>query len=164
MDDFPRNMHLLYWTWRHRVFFFSFLFPIFFCNSLSIHGTFQLLIYVSAHKHAYKKLRGQLPPYTPLWLRPCLWSWRLKGIWNQLTSFPTNLYLKGCQLCPIFFVFLERESMSQPYYVFVGLSSSLIMPPSVQFGFLLGMKLCERRFGYLCRTWATSRRSSTHKI
>jgi len=62
--------------------------------------------------------------------------------------FSYNLYLKGCQLCPTFSVFLERESMSQPYYVFVGLPPSLIMPPSVQFGFFLGIKLCERRFGY----------------
>jgi hypothetical protein len=33
--------------------------------------------------------------------------------------------------------------------MFVGLPPSLIMPPSVQFRFFLGMRLCERRFGYL---------------
>jgi hypothetical protein len=32
---------------------------------------------------------------------------------------------------------------------FGGLPPSLIMPPSVQFGFFLGMRLCGRRFGYL---------------
>jgi len=29
------------------------------------------------------------------------------------------------QLCPTYFVFIERESWSQPYYVFVGLPPSL---------------------------------------
>jgi len=33
--------------------------------------------------------------------------------------------------------------------VFVRLPPSLIMSPSVQFGFSLGMRLCGRRFGYL---------------
>jgi len=53
------------WTWRRKIFFFSFLFPIFFCNSPSIHETFQLLIYVSAHKYAYKKVKGTVVPLYP---------------------------------------------------------------------------------------------------
>jgi len=53
-----------------RVFFFSFLFPIFFFVTSS-YGTFQLLIYIFAHKHAYKKLKGAVAPYAPLWLHPC---------------------------------------------------------------------------------------------
>jgi hypothetical protein len=60
----------------------------------------------------------------------------------------TNIYLKGCQLCPTLSVFLEGELWSQPY-VFWWIAPSLIMSPSVQFGFSLGMRLCGRRFGYL---------------
>jgi hypothetical protein len=47
------------------------------------------------------------------------------------------------------FVFLERKSWSQPYHVFLGYPPSLIMPPSVQFEFSLGMELYEGRFGLL---------------
>jgi hypothetical protein len=32
---------------------------------------------------------------------------------------------------------------------FGGLPPNLIMSPSVQFGFSLGIRLCERKFGYL---------------
>jgi hypothetical protein len=32
---------------------------------------------------------------------------------------------------------------------FGGLPSSLIMSPSIQFGFSFGMRLCGRKFGYL---------------
>jgi len=44
-----------------------------------------------------------------------LWSWPLWGVWHQHTSLSTNLYLKGCQLHPTFYVFLEGESRSRPY-------------------------------------------------
>ena len=33
-------------------------------------------------------------------------------------GYDTNFYLKCCQLYPTFFVFLEKESWSYPYYVF----------------------------------------------
>ena len=46
------------------------------------------------------------------------------------------------------FVFLERESWSQPLSCVFGLPPSLIMPPSVQFGFSLRMRLYEGRFGF----------------
>jgi hypothetical protein len=36
---------------------------------------------------------------------------------------------------------------------FGGLPLSLIMSPSIQFGFSLGMRLYERRFGYSQRTF-----------
>ena len=44
-----------------------------------------------------------------------LWSWPLGEIWHQHTSFSTNLFLKGFQLCLTFSIFLEEESWSQPY-------------------------------------------------
>jgi hypothetical protein len=40
---------------------FYFLFLIFFWNSPSIHENFQLVIYVSAHKHAFALDRQILP-------------------------------------------------------------------------------------------------------
>jgi len=61
-----------------------------------------------------------------------LWSWPLGKIWCHHTSLSSTLDLKSCQFCPIF---LERESWSQPYQIFFLLLPSLIMPPSVQFGF-----------------------------
>jgi len=64
-------------------------------------------------------------------------------------GYDTNFYLKCCQLYPTFFVFLEKESWSYPYYVFFFIAPSLIMPLNFSFEFSLGMKLCERRFGYL---------------
>lgn len=39
-----------------------------------------------------------------------LQSWPLGRIWYHHTFSPINLYLKGCQLCPIFFVSLEMKS------------------------------------------------------
>jgi hypothetical protein len=58
------------------------------------------------------------------------------------------LYLKGCQFCSAFF--LERGSWSQPYHVFF-IAPSLIMPPSIQIGFSLGIRLYGGRFGFLTR-------------
>jgi len=56
----------------------------------------------------------------------------LEGLDIIILLCPPPFYFKGCQFCPMFF--LERESWSQPYQMFL-IALSLIMPPSIQFGF-----------------------------
>jgi len=61
-----------------------------------------------------------------------LWSWSLGKTWYHHTSLSSALCLKGCQLCPTFF----RKGIMEPTQsYFFYLPPSLIMPPSVQFGF-----------------------------
>jgi len=59
----------------------------------------------------------------------------------------TNLYLKSHQLCLIFSIFLERESWSYTYYVFVGLPPKLDHAHKCSIQVFFG----EKRFGYLQR-------------
>jgi hypothetical protein len=59
----------------------------------------------------------------------------------------TNLYLKSHQLCLIFSIFLERESWSYTYYVFVGLPPKLDHAHKCSIQVFFGGK----RFGYLQR-------------
>jgi len=56
-----------------------------------------------------------------------LWSWPLERAWYHYTSSFSNLYLKGCQLCPTF-CFL-RKGWSQPYYVFLDCPTAWSCPP-----------------------------------
>ena len=61
MNYFSRNIHLFYLNVKKQNILFIFLFLIFFWNSPSIHENFQLVIYVSAHKHAFALDRQILP-------------------------------------------------------------------------------------------------------
>jgi len=56
----------------------------------------------------------------------------------------TSLYLKVTNSALHYF-FLEMESWSQPYYMFVGLPPKLIISLSVQFIFSLRTRMCEKK-------------------
>jgi hypothetical protein len=61
-----------------------------------------------------------------------LWSWPLGKIWCYHTSLSSTLDLKSCQFCPII---LRKGIMEPALPCIFRLPPSLIMPPSVQFGF-----------------------------
>jgi len=85
--------------------------------------------------------------FSKVWVSDCKLRWLFSLLltrviscdidpWERLDIIillcPPPFYLKGCQICPMFF--LERESWSQPYQMFL-IALSLIMPPNIQFGF-----------------------------
>jgi len=64
------------------------------------------------------------------------------------------------------FVFLERESWSQSYYAFLDCPPAWSCPTSVQIGFYLGMRLCDKRFDkelFSCINFGLSKLSQTQK-
>jgi len=94
-----------------------------------------------------------------------LWSWPLGRVWYHHTFLSSNLYLKSHQFCQ-HFVFLERESWSQSYYVFLDCPPAWSCPTSVQIGFYLGMRLCDKRFDkelFSCINFGLSKLFQTQK-
>jgi hypothetical protein len=63
--------------------------------------------------------------------------------------FTYKLLSQGLLALPYIFYCFRKEIIEPTLFCVFGLPPNLIMPPSVQFGFFLGMRLCERRFGYL---------------
>jgi len=111
-------------------------------RSIFLHGVFLFLkVWVSNCK---------------LWFlfRSCLLKLHLVFLTseNGMTSayfFTYKLLSQGLLALPYIFYCFRKEIIEPTLFCVFGLPPNLIMPPSVQFGFFLGMRLCERRFGYL---------------
>jgi len=86
----------------------------------------------------------------------------LGRVWCHYTSLSSNLYLKGCQFCSIFFFIKEIIESTLPCVFDCPPAWSCLS--SVQFGF--GMRLCEGRFDkelFSCRNFRISKLFQIHK-
>jgi len=80
------------------------------------------------------------------YLSHILWSWPLRGI--SILVCPQTFIWKVVSSA-LYLMFSKKGNHGVSLMCFAGLPPSLIMSPSVQFRFFLGMRLYERRSGYL---------------